>query len=80
MTSVDAPVRRVAADVFGLPEAEVTPESSPSTIVTWDSVQHLSLVLALEEEFGVQFDPEDIEQMTTIGAIVDVIEQYKSRA
>ena len=80
MTNVDAPVRRVAADVFGLSEGELTVESSPSTIVTWDSVQHLSLVLALEEEFGVQFAPEDIEQMTSIGTIVDVVERYTARA
>ena len=37
-------------------------------------MQHLSLVLALEEQFGVQFEPEEIDRMRTIGGIVRIIE------
>lgn len=36
----------------------------------WDSLQHLSLVLALEEEFGIMYSPEQIEAMRTVGDIV----------
>ena len=73
--NVQTRVARVVADVFSVPVEEITPETSPETVVTWDSVQHLILVLALEEEVGVRFDPDDIERMTSVGTIVEVVEQ-----
>ncbi len=68
-------VQRIIADLFSLPPAEVTPASSPDTIETWDSLQHLNLVLALEQEFGLQFSPEEIEQMLSVELIVDLLEE-----
>lgn len=71
-------VRNVASDIFGIPANKVTAESSPQTIESWDSVQHLNLVLALEERFGVQFEPEDIEEMKNIGAVATLVEKRQS--
>jgi acyl carrier protein len=52
-------VQRLASDLFDVPASRITPDSSPQTLEHWDSVQHLNLVLALEEEFNVKFEPED---------------------
>jgi len=73
-------VRSVASDIFGIPAAEITTESSPETIENWDSMQHLNLVLAIEEKFGVQLEPEDIEQMKSIGAVAALVEKLQSAA
>lgn len=66
-------VRGIAADVLQLDPASVTPDSSPQSVETWDSVQHLNLVLALEEQFGIQFEPEEMDRMKSIGAIADLV-------
>lgn len=66
-------VRQIISDVLGVPAATLTPASSPETIESWDSVQHLSLVLALESSLGVQFTPEDIEKMRNVGAIESMV-------
>lgn len=50
-------VLTLAADVFQVPEASLGPNSSPDTVETWDSLHHLSFVLALEQEFGIQISP-----------------------
>jgi acyl carrier protein len=71
-------VRNVASDIFGIPVERITVESSPETIENWDSMQHLNLVLAIEEKFGVQLDPEDIEQMKNIGAVAALVEKLQS--
>ena len=71
-------VRSIASDVFGTPADKITAESSPETIETWDSMQHLNLVLAVEEKFGVQLEPEDIEQMKNIGAVAALVEKLQS--
>lgn len=73
-------VRNIASDIFGVPANKITAESSPETIENWDSMQHLNLVLAVEEKFGVQLDPEDIEQMKSIGAVAELVEKLKSSA
>ena len=67
-------VRAIAADVLTIEPGLLTDESSPEDFDVWDSVQHLSLVLALEEQFRVQFEPEEIDRMRTIGGIVRIIE------
>lgn len=66
-------VREIAADILQIDSASVTPDSSPETIESWDSVQNLNLVLALEEAFGFEFAPEEMDQMKTAGKIADVI-------
>ena len=73
-------VRIVASDIFGVPTEKITAESSPETIENWDSMQHLNLVLAIEEKFGVQFEPEDIEEMKNIGAVATLVEKLQSAA
>jgi len=73
-SSVFHRVQTIAADVFKVPVGEITPRSSPETIATWDSVQHLNLVLALEEAFGVQFEPEEMDGMVGIDRILSVVE------
>jgi acyl carrier protein len=66
-------VRSIAADLFEVPAAQITSESSPETLESWDSVQHLNLVLGLEQHFNLQFEPEEMDRMKTIAAVVELV-------
>ena len=66
-------VRNIAADVLQLPPSQISEQSSSQNITTWDSVHHLNLVLALEQEFNLQFEPEEIDQMNSIQQILAVL-------
>jgi acyl carrier protein len=66
-------IAKVMSEVLGVPEADVTPASSPESIATWDSLAHLSLVLALEAEFGVQFSADDAMRMVSAESIRTVL-------
>jgi acyl carrier protein len=68
-------IRRVAADIFNLCEAEITPKLSPETVENWDSIQHLNFVLAVESEFGIQFSPEEVADLLNLEAAVLVVEE-----
>ncbi len=68
-------VRSIAADIFAVPAERITAQSSPENVDAWDSTQHLSFVLALEERFNFQFSPEEMEQMRDVGATTSVIER-----
>jgi acyl carrier protein len=66
-------VRQAVSDVFGVPAAEITADSSPQTVEAWDSMGHLNLILALEQSFGVQFSPEEIAVMTSVRLAADTL-------
>lgn len=68
-------VCRLVTDIFEVPLEQVSMGSSPDSIDTWDSLHHLNLVLALEQEFGIQFTPEEIEQLLSVDLIVSLVEE-----
>ncbi len=51
--ALDPRVRRVISAVFGIPESAVTLQSSNKTISNWDSLNIISLMMAIESEFGI---------------------------
>jgi acyl carrier protein len=73
-------VRQIVADIFNVDPREVTSASSPETIETWDSLQHLNLVVALEQAFEVELVPEEIEQMLSVESIVTLLRAKQPRA
>ncbi len=70
-------VRGIAAEIFDVPAARITTESGPENVEGWDSLKHLNLMLALEEQFGIKFDPEDFEHMGNISQIVALVERKR---
>lgn len=76
--TVFSKVQDQIAQVFGIPVEQVLPESTPDTIESWDSLQHLNLVLALEQEFSIQFSPEEIEQLLSVELIAMLVEEKVS--
>jgi acyl carrier protein len=72
-------VRQIVADVLGTSKARITAESSPDTLDKWDSVHHLNIVMALEERFGVELEPEDVEGMRSVAKIVAIVDARAGR-
>jgi|TARA_B100000315_G_scaffold50858_1_gene45395 acyl carrier protein len=65
----------LVADVFGVPVDDIDAKSSKDNIKSWDSINHLNLVLALEETFQKKISPEEIEQMTSVEHIYQLIKE-----
>ena len=68
-------VFKVVSQVMNVPREEIHEDSSPDTIETWDSLRHINFVLALEEEFEVQFTDRQIMNMTDLKLVIDTIEK-----
>jgi acyl carrier protein len=71
-------VYRVISDLFNVSAESLTPASSAETIELWDSIGHLNLVLALEEEFGVRFSPEQVDNMIDVDRILQILAESGS--
>lgn len=67
---VERRVKAVIADVFDLDPEEVGPATSKETIANWDSLQHLIIILALEEEFEIHFMDNETGSLLTFPLIV----------
>ena len=72
---VPSSLRDIVADTLEISPEEVTPDLSGATIDTWDSFRHLQLILSLEGEYGVQFDPQQIPDLTTVARLQTALEQ-----
>jgi len=66
---MDRRLHAIFEAVFGPGVSELSDQDSPATIKRWDSLNHLHLMLALEAEFGVQFDADEIANLVSVAAI-----------
>lgn len=71
--SIPSSLRDLVADTLEIAPEEVTPELNTETAENWDSFRHLQLMLAIEGEYGVQFDPAAVAHLTTVAAIQDAL-------
>lgn len=68
--SIEAKVREIIINELGVEAEKVTPEASFVEDLGADSLDTVELVMAFEEEFGLDIPDEDAEQMRTVGDAV----------
>lgn len=69
-------VKEILKSVLNI--TEVSDDISQQNCDNWDSLKHLNLIVELEDEFGVSFEPEDIAEMKDIETIIIKIEKSKA--
>lgn len=69
-------IKKVMSKVFNVDESSIGPNSSPDTIENWDSLKHMQLILALEEEFKVEFTPEETVDILSYPLIKITLESH----
>lgn len=73
-TSMNDRIAKVFDSVFQLSGTEVNDSVSPQDVPGWDSLGHVRLVTALQEEFGVEFQVDEIMRMENVGEIKKILE------
>lgn len=68
-------LRNILADVLEISPEEVTSDLSAGTVDNWDSFRHLQAILAIEGEYGVQFDPQRIPDLTSVSLLQSELEK-----
>jgi acyl carrier protein len=69
-------VRQIVADQLGVDVDEVTPEASFVDDLGADSLDTVELVMALEEEFGIEIPDEEAEKISTVADAIKYIEEH----
>lgn len=68
---IEAVVRAVLSKVL---KHEVHQECSRENTPDWDSLKHIAVVFAIEDELGIQFPEDEISKLDSVARIVDVAE------
>ena len=68
-------VRQVMADILNLDMDSIDGSTSKDSTASWDSLSHINLVVALEQEFQVSFDVSEIELMLSYLDIVEALQR-----
>ena len=66
-------IKNVMSAVFEIPVNKIKENSSPDTIESWDSLKHMNLIIALEEEFEIEFIENEIYDMMNYTIIKSII-------
>jgi len=71
-------VKEIMEEKLGLEGADITEATSFKDDLGVDSLDLFELVMALEEEFDIEIPSEDLENITTVGAVIEYIESKKA--
>lgn len=71
-------VKKVSVEELGVKEEEVTESASFTDDLGADSLDVVELVMALEEEFGIEIPDEDVTQLKTVNEVVRYIDEKKA--
>lgn len=66
-------LKRLFADILDIPESDVNDELLGDDVDTWDSMNHLRLITALEQEFSIQFSMDEIQSVTGYATLRDIV-------
>ena len=73
MNKIELTIRQLMADIFNQPIDKITVESSQDNVDNWDSLKHLDLIVALEEEFEISIPIEEVGHLTSFKIIAVVV-------
>ena len=65
---------KVLREVFDDDSIELTPETTANDIEDWDSIEHINLIAAVEDAFGMRFQMREVSGMKNVGEMVQIIE------
>jgi len=66
-------IKLVLSAIFSVEPSAIDEAFSPDTVKSWDSLKHMNLITALEEEFDIRFDDQEIVALMSYPMIVDTV-------
>lgn len=66
-------VNQLMRDIFDEPDLVATDDTSADDVADWDSANHVRLIVAVEEEFGIRFETHEVTAPENVGELIDII-------
>ena len=68
--------RAALARVLKVPPESISDSASQTDLGNWDSVRHMNVVLALENDFDIEFGDDELPKLTSLPQLVDAVEKH----
>lgn len=75
MNAIEQKAKSVMSIILDIPITDIKPELTQDNYSTWDSLKHLDMVVALEEEFDVNIPEEEIGNLLSLQLISVIIQE-----
>ena len=69
-------LKNIMSNLFDIPVDDINENISTENCEQWDSLQHLNLIFAIEEEFGVSLTDDDVLKIKDFKSIIDILENF----
>jgi acyl carrier protein len=80
MPEVSDEILEVFREVFDDPSLVVSSETTASDVPNWDSMMHVSLMLAVERQFGIRFSSSEVAGLKNVGELQMLVDQRRGGA
>ena len=80
MKDLKIEIKSVFSEVFKISVDEIPDDLSYGEVAQWDSIGHLNLIVALEEEFNIRFSDDDVLDMLNIDLIHNIIDSKNAKS
>ena len=68
-------VCKIFDDIFDLKKKKLKKSTNAKDISNWDSINNLKLIIVLEKELKIKFDPDEIVEIKNVGELIKSIEK-----
>jgi len=75
---IEAGVQAIFAGVFRRQDIVLTPELTAADVPGWDSFRYVSLIMAIEERFAIQFSDADIDGLKNVGDLLSAVARKRA--
>lgn len=77
MNDQNEKIRKIFADVLGIPVEKIDDDLQYNSIPEWDSIAHMALITALDKSFDIMIETEDIIDMSSFGKAKEILQKYE---
>lgn len=72
-SEIRAKLTEIFRDVFDDETLEITPQTTAADVEHWDSLSHISMIVAVEKAFGVRFTTGQVQALKNVGDLLALI-------
>ena len=73
VSEIKGQLNEIFADIFDDEDIVISEDMTADDVEDWDSLAHVRLIVAIENEFGIEFTASEIEGFTDVGEMIKAI-------
>ena len=63
----------IISSILKVKSSKVSLSTKPEDIISWDSMNHMCIIVALENEFNISFNEDELEKMIDVKSIFEIV-------